>query len=213
VRARLPTIDHTALMHPTLHRAPFTRAGWIFEHELDGFRALARTGPKPALISRNGLSYATAFPEIMAALRRFRVAAVIDCELVVVDANGRPQWERLRRRARIIRLGAPEEAAAYEPASLYAFDVLAIDYQDLRERPLFERKRRLAELVDGNVCVRYVKHLEAHGEALFALACELDFEGIVAKQADSPYRAGRQQTWVKVKNAGYSRPEALRFRE
>jgi len=96
---RSTAIDHTALMHPTLHRAPFTRAGWIFEHKLDGFRALARTGSKPALISRNGLSYATAFPEIMATLRRFRVAAVFDCELVVVDASGRPQWERLRRRA------------------------------------------------------------------------------------------------------------------
>ena len=69
----------TALMHPRLHRAPFTRAGWIFEHKPDGFRALAWTGSEPALVSRNGVSYAAAFPEIIAALRRFSVAAVLDC--------------------------------------------------------------------------------------------------------------------------------------
>src|SRR5215813_14567903 len=187
-------------MHPTLHRAPFTRAGWIFEHKLDGFRALARTGAKPALISRNGLSYTTAFPEIMAALRAFPVAAVIDCELVVVDTDGRPQWELLRRRARIYRPGAPEEAAASEPATLCAFDLLAIGSNDVRELPLLARKERLAQLVDGAPPVHYVEHLEAHGEALFAKVCELDLEGIVAKQADSPYRAVRSAKWLKVRS-------------
>ena len=83
----------------------------------------SRTGPKPVLLSRNGLSYAPAFPEIMTALSRFRIAAVLDCELVVVDPAGRPQWERLGRRARIYRRGAPEKTAASEPASLYAFDL------------------------------------------------------------------------------------------
>jgi bifunctional non-homologous end joining protein LigD len=200
-------------MHPTLHRAAFTRAGWIFEHKLDGFRALARTGRVPALISRNGLSYAAAFPEIIAALRRFPVAAVLDCELIVVDRQRRPQWERLRRRARIYRAGAPEDAAASEPATLSAFDVLAIDGNDLRELPLLDRKDRLAELLDGASRVHYVEHLEAHGEALFAKVCELDLEGVVGKQADSLYRAGRQAAWIKVKNQAYSREEALRFQQ
>ena len=200
-------------MHPTLHRAPFTRAGWIFEHKLDGFRALARTGPAPALMSRNGLSYVAAFPEIVASLRRFPVAAVLDTELVVVDEAGRPQWERLRRRARIYRPGAPEASAASEPASLYAFDVLAIDGADLRERLLLERKEQLAQLVRGIPHVHYVEHLEAHGEALFTKVCELDFEGIVAKRADSSYKAGRRPEWLKIKNPNYSRQDALRFPE
>ena len=197
-------------MHPTLSRAPFTR-GWIFEHKLDGFRALAWTGRAPALMSRDGLSYARAFPEIIAALRRFPIAAAIDAELVVVDAEGRPQWERLRRRARIYRPGAPEAAAASEPASLYTFDVLAIDGADLRDRTLLDRKEQLARLVRGALIVHYVDHLEAHGEALFAKVCDLDLEGIVAKQADSTYRAGRRPEWLKVKNRTYSRQEALQF--
>jgi bifunctional non-homologous end joining protein LigD len=208
----LRRIDHTALMHPMLHRAPFTRAGWIFEHKLDGFRALAWTGKAPALVSRNGLSYAAAFPEIIAALRRFPIAPVLDSELVVVDRDGRPQWERLRRRAVMRRAGAPEAAAVSEPASLYAFDFLAIDGHDIRELPLLKRKERLMELLAGTRAVHYVEHLEAHGEALFEKVCELDFEGIVAKQADSIYKAGHQPTWIKVKNPSYSRQEALGVR-
>src|SRR5205085_1184082 len=123
------------------------------------------------------------------------------------------QWESLRRRARIHRRGGPEAAARSEPAGLYAFDVLAIDRRDLRELNLLERKEQLAPIVHGISHVHYVEHLEAHGEALFGEVCKLDLEGIVAKQADSPYKAGRQVSWLKIKNQGYSRPEALHFHE
>lgn len=186
-------------------------AGWVFEHKLDGFRGLATTGPAPALVSRNGLSYAAAFPKIIVALRRFPVAAMLDTELVVVDRTRDSQSERLRRRAVMGRAGAPERAAAFEPASLYAFDVLAIGDHNLRESPLLKRKERLAEIVDGANRVRFVDHREAHGEALFAKVCQSDFEGIVAKQANSVRKVGRRPEWIKVKNPNYSRQEALRF--
>src|SRR5436190_6308476 len=59
-------IGHQDLMHPTLHAAPFTAAGWLFEMKLDGFRALAgRRGAKVELLSRTGRSMAHEFPEIM----------------------------------------------------------------------------------------------------------------------------------------------------
>ena len=75
-------------------------------------------------------------------------------------------------------------SGGFGPASLYG-STLAIDGADLRERPLLDRKGQLAELVRGIPHIHYVEHLEAHGGALFAKVCELDFEGIVAKQADS----------------------------
>ena len=199
------------LMHPTLQRVPFTRAGWIFEHKLDGFRALARTGASPALLSRNGRSLAEAFPEVLQALATLRVSATVDCELVLTDGDGKPAWERLRRRAMVRRVAWARDAAAIEPAALCAFDLLQVDGQDLRERPLLERKARLAVLLQDTSVVHYVEHIEAHGEALFAKACELDLEGVVAKRADSPYRAGRRPEWLKIKNQQYSRQEALRF--
>ena len=54
--------------------------------------------------------------------------------------------------------------------------------------------------------------IASHGEALFATAVALGQEGIVAKRADSPYKAGRQPTWRKIKNANFYREEALGFR-
>jgi bifunctional non-homologous end joining protein LigD len=78
------------LCHPAIARAPFTREGWIFELKHDGFRALARkdrTGVQ--LRSRSGRSMATAFPEVVAALARLPVDAVLDAELVVPTADGR----------------------------------------------------------------------------------------------------------------------------
>ena len=60
--------------------------------------------------------------------------------------------------------------------------------------------------------VQLVPWLEAHGEALFKQACELDLEGTVGKDLSAPYKRGVQPTWVKVKNPNYSRQEALGFR-
>jgi bifunctional non-homologous end joining protein LigD len=87
-----------------------------------------------------------------------------------------------------------------------------IDGRDLREMPLAARKTRLAHLAEAVDRLHYVEHLRIHGEALFAKAVELDLEGIVAKRADSPYRAGRQPSWVKIKNPDYWRRKALRSR-
>ena len=60
--------------------------------------------------------------------------------------------------------------------------------------------------------VQLVPWLEAHGEALFQQACELDLEGVVGKDLSAPYKRGVQPTWVKVKNQKYSRQEAPGFR-
>jgi bifunctional non-homologous end joining protein LigD len=61
--------------------------------------------------------------------------------------------------------------------------------------------------------VRAGDYVPTHGQALFAVIAEHDCEGIVAKRLDAPYRAGRQSTWQKIKNAAYSRREALVWRE
>ena len=180
----------------------------------DYFRAsLARKiGRNVELVSRQGRSLADAFPEAIAALAKLRTDVVLDCELVVVDVRGHPQWERLRRRALIRRPSWALDAARKEPAMLCAFDVLLIGGRDVRAMPLAARKTRLARLLEGVEGLHYVAHLRTHGEALFAKAVELDLEGIVAKRADSPYRAGRQPTWAKIKNQDYWRREPLRFK-
>jgi bifunctional non-homologous end joining protein LigD len=93
------------------------------------------------------------------------------------------------------------------------FDVLVTDGRDVRALLLGERKARLREIVDDMPGIQIVSALEAHGEALFAKAVELDIEGIVAERSDATYCAGRQITWLKIKNRNYSRQEALGFRQ
>jgi bifunctional non-homologous end joining protein LigD len=137
---------------------------------------------------------------------------VLDWELVVVDKRGHPVWASMRRRAMISRPSWALDAAKNEPATLCTFDLLACDGHDMRDLPLLERKVRLADAIAGIPGVQIVGHLEAHGEALFGQVIDLGLEGIVAKRADSPYRAGRQPTWIKIKNQEYARREALRFR-
>lgn len=194
------------LMHPTLARDAFTRDGWLFEHKLDGFRALGRrTATAAELISRNGLPLGPAFPEVLEALHELPVDTVVDCELVLTDATGRPLWGRLSRRARMTKASSATAAAREEPATLCMFDVLVLVGLDVRPMPLTDRKALLGELCEADPTLHVVDFIEAHGEALFATACELGLEGVVAKRADAPYTAGRRDTWLKVKNPAYYR--------
>jgi bifunctional non-homologous end joining protein LigD len=88
-----------------------------------------------------------------------------------------------------------------EGAFFCAFDLLAVDGEDLRARPLLERKRRLRRLMPRvESRLRHVDHVEARGVDLFREACRRDLEGIVAKWQDGPYHGdGVQTSWLKKK--------------
>jgi len=189
-------IGHEDLMHATLVRRPFNRAGWVFENKLDGFRALARReDDRVDLLSRTGRPIAINFPDVVSALRGVDGSWVLDGELVVPDERGHPSFEGVRRRG-VMKLQSSIAAAARSSPAL----------------PLRERQARLADLVETVPGLQLVRGLQDHGEALFAQACEMDLEGIVGKDLAAPYKRGVQPTWVKIKNPTYSRPEALGFR-
>jgi hypothetical protein len=82
-----------------------------------------------------------------------------------------------------------------------AFDLLYLDGCDLRGAPLIERKRALQRvLAKTPPKIHYVEFFEMHdGDAIYRHACKLGLEGIVSKRRDSPYRSGRQETWLKLK--------------
>jgi len=92
------------------------------------------------------------------------------------------------------------------------FDLLAVGDEGLRSVPLLERRHRMHQHVEPVAGVKLIDHVETHGDPLFHAMAAQDFEGIVAKRLDAPYRAGRQRTWVKVKNREFSRAEALGWR-
>jgi ATP-dependent DNA ligase len=92
-----------------------------------------------------------------------------------------------------------------EEVQLYAFDVLALDGDDLRNLPLSMRKTNLARLLARRPDGIFVAEFEQGeiGPDLFRKACEFGLEGLVSKRADRPYRAGRSKDWVKVKNRNH----------
>ena len=88
-----------------------------------------------------------------------------------------------------------------ETVTLCAFDLLELNGEDFRPKPLLERKKRLAKLLARDrEWLSYVDHLTGDGAAIFDHACRLGLEGIVSKRIDLPYRAGVSKSWVKVKN-------------
>ena len=151
------------------------------------------------------------FPEIVCALERLPDGLVLDGELVVPAADGRSDFEEVRRRNLIQRPRSIQEAAAKSPAVLIVFDLLEVGGNDLRALPLLDRRRALREHVQPGPRLHLIDHVETHGEALFQAIAAQDFEGIVAKRVDAPYRAGRQPAWVKIKNRGYSRRAAVEW--
>jgi bifunctional non-homologous end joining protein LigD len=174
---------------PLLKRAaPFDDDDWIFELKYDGFRALAVIEHGRAqLLSRNGhpfASFSALAKSISNSLPNAR--AVIDGEICSLDKRGRPQFKNL-----MFRRGNP---------CFFAFDLLTCDGNDLRIERLLDRKqelrRLLAKVSPPPGPLRYAEHVEGSGTALFQRVCELDLEGIVAKQKFGPYVTEREHSTV-----------------
>src|SRR6266702_4812170 len=179
---------------------PFTKRGWLFELKLDGYRVrAARHGGEAQLITRNGHDIAETFPEIARALAALPYDDVIlDAERVVPADAGAPTFQRLQNHARVSPRLDLRRAAVETPALLYAFDLLAFAGYDLRPLPLDRRKAVLERIVPPVGPIKYLEHFATDGEALYDQVVTLGLEGIVAKKADAPYRAGRSPNWLKI---------------
>jgi bifunctional non-homologous end joining protein LigD len=124
---------------------------------------------------------------------------ILDGEAVVLDEEGRPRFSELQKRVQLTRTIDIERASVIRPATLYVFDLIALDGFDLRKLPLRARKALLPEVLPKAGPLRYADHVEEHGEQLYEEVQRRGLEGIVAKQADSPYRGGRSSLWRKIK--------------
>lgn len=180
---------------------PFSRAGWFFELKYDGYRMVAGLDDRQVLLRyRNGGDATEVFPDVAPALRALPFSSlVLDGEVVVLGDDGRPSFGRLARRARLSRETEIAVAAMEHPATYFVFDLLEVDGRDLRGLPLRARKELLARVVPRRGPVRYADHVPEKGGAAFEQARRLGLEGLVAKKADSPYRAGRSAGWLKVR--------------
>jgi bifunctional non-homologous end joining protein LigD len=177
----------------------------------DGIRALAVVEDGALrLLSRNDLDLTPTYPELGAlpAVLDAR-SAVLDGEIVAVDARGRPSFSRLQQRSGLTRPGDVERARRAVPVRYLLFDVLEVDGRSLLEAPYRERRAVLERLVrerDGIDVPPAVGEATGDGladavAAALATSERLGLEGVVAKRVDSPYAAGRRGAdWLKLKH-------------
>ncbi len=207
-------IESTDLMHSTLRQRAFSDEDWLYEWKYDGFRCLVRKeGTRVDLISKQGKPFNRSFPEIVAAVCALPGDFVLDAELAVADAKGPEAFKRLQDRARLSLLKNVVAAARHDPARLYLFDIMASGDADLRDLPLVERKAHLRDCFDNTDTLVYSSSVVGDGESVFALVRRYGFEGMVAKRISSPYRAGRSNDWIKIKDRDYERRAAHGWRK
>src|SRR5215471_2496225 len=178
--------------------------GWLHEVKFDGYRIQAhKVGSRVIVFSRNGHDFTERFPSIAQLLHELPAkAAVLDGEVVASDADGRPNFARLH-----VRWSWPGTI------QLRAFDLLALNGQDWRPRPLVKRQARLQALLERFGCPAVsLSETFEDGLALLRVAEERGLEGIVSKRRDAPYRSAECRDWRKVKTLAWREANRERWR-
>jgi bifunctional non-homologous end joining protein LigD len=179
---------------------PSTRAGWLHEPKLDGYRVLASVaGGKVTLRSRNGLDLTASFPTLVAELAQQPAQPVIFDGEIVGFESGKPSFNAIQRRAQLSTEREIAEAEQTLPTVFYAFDILHLLGMNLRGAPYEDRHRYLTQCLNPLPHVQSV-HTDTNGYALYQASIAAGLEGIVSKKADSIYEPGKRSPhWLKVK--------------
>ena len=199
-----PMPDFVPPMRATLATEPFSDPDWLFEVKWDGYRveAVIREGAV-RLWTRNRQDAARYFPDLGREAGWIDAReAIVDGEVVALDAEGRPQFSLLQDRTgiRTGRAAGSKRPGPPAPIVYQAFDLLHLDGRSLLHVPLEERKRLLRSRLRSHPLVRYAGHVDADGLAFFEAARVQELEGIVAKLRRSPYEPDRRsRSWLKLK--------------
>jgi DNA ligase D-like protein (predicted ligase) len=164
---------------------------WMYEVKLDGYRALIlKTASRVQIRSRTDKDLTAAYPGVATAASRLNAdRAVIDGEIVAVDANGRPSFQALQHRG----------AYRGHTIAFYAFDLLHLDGQDLTAAPLDLRRAQLPRVL-GDSGILLSLELPGTAPEVIDAVQSLGLEGVIAKRRSSAYVPGeRNNSWVKLK--------------
>ena len=164
----------------------------LYEIKFDGYRALAiKSGGKVQLRSRNDNDFSVRYPGIVKALAPMPDETVIDGEVVALDKDGRPSFNKLQN-----------HVSAGAPLHFYIFDLLIFEGRDVMGEPLVKRREMLEEHVLPKLAepIRYSPVLEAKLEDLIRSVKAQGLEGLVAKRRNSKYEPGqRSGAWQKMR--------------
>jgi bifunctional non-homologous end joining protein LigD len=194
-------------MLATLVEKPVEEEGWLYEIKWDGYRALGFMNKGAVEIkSRNNKSFNEKFYPVYDALQKWKINAIVDGEIVVVNDKGIPDFSDLQ--------AWRSEADGH--LNYYIFDILWLEGVDVMNLPLTERKEILRSVVQTNDIIKLSENFDATGKEFFELADKMGLEGIMAKKASSLYVPDlRTKEWLKIKTekrqeaiiGGYTRNE------
>jgi len=186
---------------------------WIHETKYDGYRTAGLIDMKSVkLFTRNGLDWTEKYGAIHDELKKLKTSnAILDGEIVVLDENGVSSFSMLQAAL------SDRDSSAMK---YFVFDLLFLDGEDLRDKPLEQRKIMLKKLLKTikSKKILFSEHIRGQGDEMFKLACQEGLEGIISKDRTAPYHAGRKSDWQKIKCSrrqelvigGYTNPEGSR---
>ena len=188
--------DYPNVELATLVDAPPEGEQWLHEIKFDGYRLLAFLADgEVRLRTRNGNDWTRKFPSLYASVAKLKAKSVVlDLEAVVLDSTGKSSFQAMQQ--------ALGEGGNRQSIRGYVFDLLYLDGKDIAHQPLTARKKALEVLLKksaGTNDLHYSDHVVGHGADMIVKSCSMGLEGIVSKLANSLYRAGRQESWVKAK--------------
>jgi DNA ligase D-like protein (predicted ligase) len=205
-------------MLATLTDRVFSRHGWLFEPKLDGERCLVfRDGATLNLYSRNKKMLNAKYPELIEAFNMQELKSFVADGEIVAFAHGVTSFATLQQRMQVQHPSA--ELRRRIPVRFYAFDLLFLGSYDLRQVALRHRKSLLEKMLAFAAPLCFTPHRETEGEKYYREACERRWEGVMAKNGDSPYLSKRSREWLKFKCiyeqefviGGYTDPQGQRI--
>ncbi len=198
IKAEMPAALEPMLA--TLGNSVPSGTDWLYEVKWDGYRALCfLERGKVRMLSRRGIKLDKQFATVAAALAQTVKAdmAIIDGEVVALDENGNPSFQRLQNMTGFGTKPAVKGAAPF--LNFFAFDLLYLNGYDLRKAALIDRRQLLMSILLPSDVVRYSEHFVGKGGELLQAVRAKGLEGIVAKQAQSRYESRRSGNWIKIK--------------
>lgn len=188
-----PALRYIQPAEPRLVDVAPSGEGWLHEVKFDGYRTQLHTEAGIAkAFSKSGINWTSKYPQIVAAAAQLRcTSAILDGEVYLPDARGAADFS-----------GLPA-AIRWRPQELIfvAFDLLRLDGEDLRSRPIESRRATLADLLQSAPahCLAFSDELGVDGPEAFAAVDALGLEGIVSKKRGSRYKSGDTDAWLKTK--------------
>lgn len=191
-KSKMPTSINPQLA--MLVETPPNGKNWYHEIKFDGYRILAfKTAKTTKTITRNNHDWTNKFKTVADEVNRLPIKNVIfDGEVVVLDDKQHSNFQLLQNSIK---------QNQGRPFIYYIFDILYYDQYNLMHLPLSERKKILQTLITPYLSetLRYSDHIIGSGKKIFQKMCEMSLEGIVSKDANSPYLQRRAKNWQKIK--------------